>query len=111
VSKKLPQAGTGLGLIGFIQMSGWKPSLDLRKDLAPLGEKPTDAAIAGRMVERLLAVPAAASVVEGVAAYLKSERETAGIHEGDLLAAGEKCEPILRRTAHLILSLPEAQLN
>ncbi len=111
VSKKLPQAGTGLGLLGFIQMSGWQPALALRTELAPLGDKPDDAAIAGKLVERLLAVPADAPVVQGVAAYLKSEREAAGIKEGELLAAGERSEPILRRTAHLILSLPEAQLN
>ena len=111
VSKKLPQAGTGLGLIGFIQLSGWQPKVELHKALASIGTQPNDAAIAGRLVESLLAVPADAPVVAGVTEYLKSQREAAGIKEGELLAAGDKGEPILRRTAHLILSLPEAQLN
>ena len=111
VSKKLPQAGTGLGLIGFIQISGWQPKVELHKALASIGTQPNDAAIAARLSECLLAVPPDASVVEGVTQYLKSQREAAGIQEGQLLSAGEKGEPILRLTAHLILSLPEAQLN
>lgn len=104
-------AGTGIGLLNFIQESGWQPDLDLRASLAPLGAKPSDSAIAGRMIENLLAVPAAPGTLEEVARFLSQERETLGIREGELDSADARAEALLRRTAHLILSLPEAQLN
>ena len=108
---RLPPAGTGLGQLGFIQLSGWKPDLALRKSLAAIAAKPTDAAIASRMLENLLAIPASPESAAAVADFVKTQREAAGLKEGDLAAGDERAEPVLRRTAHLILSLPEAQLN
>jgi hypothetical protein len=44
-------------------------------------------------------------------AFLASERKERKIADGKLLDRGGESERILRRLAHLILSLPEAQLG
>ena len=58
-----------------------------------------------------LAIPPSERVHETVLDFLVAEREAAHIAEGDLLQSPEECAPILARVAHLIFSLPEAQLR
>lgn len=70
-----------------------------------------DAEIVRSMLEALLAIEPPAETYRLVERYLQREREAAGLPEGQLLLGGAASEPILRRLAHLILSLPEAQLH
>lgn len=43
--------------------------------------------------------------------FLENERRQLDVDDGRLLSAGVKAEGVLRRLAHLILSLPEAQVS
>lgn len=71
----------------------------------------SDGKIARTMLDDLLAIAAPPETRREVTAVLREEREAAGIKKGKLVSNPALSEPILRRLAHLILSLPEAQLN
>ena len=60
---------------------------------------------------RILGVAVSSETREGLVDVLRSEREAAGIGEGELLDKPWSAERVLRRLAHVVLSLPEAQLN
>lgn len=71
----------------------------------------SDGKIARAMLADLLAIEAPAETRRAMTKLLTREREKAGIKKGKLLSNPGVSEPILRRLAHLTLSLPEAQLN
>ncbi len=110
------QAGLkGAGSIAYqalrkVQDAGWAPNLNFSARLQHLGAK-TDAEIVGCMLEDLLAVPAPPDTRARLESFLAGERVVLGSHDGHLFEAGFDAELVLRRLAHLILSLPEAQLG
>jgi hypothetical protein len=71
----------------------------------------TDAEIADRMLDDVLAIHAPDDTRARMRAFLTHEREGLGVADGKLLDGGAAAERVLRRLAHLILSLPEAQLE
>jgi uncharacterized protein (DUF1800 family) len=93
-----------------IDAAGWKPNLNFTARMERAGAK-TDAAIADRMLDDLLPIQAPAETRARMRAFLAHERAELGAEDGALLAKGSDAEQILRRLAHLILSLPEAQLG
>jgi len=70
-----------------------------------------DAAMIDTLADELLPVRLSETSRVALLAFLKSERASLGVEDGRLLSVGTKAENVLRRLAHLILSLPEAQLG
>ncbi len=96
--------------LGPLVRPGWQPRLSLARELRALGLS-SDEELARALAERLLAVPPTPALVARVSAFLASERERAGAAPGALLERVSQAEPCLRRGAHFVLSLPEAQLH
>jgi hypothetical protein len=93
-----------------IEASGWKPNPNFTARMQKVGAK-TDAAIADRMLDDLLGISAPADTRARMQAFVAKEREKLGARDGTLLDQGVEGENVLRRLAHLILSMPEAQLE
>ena len=93
-----------------IEAAGWKPNYNFTARMQRAGAK-TDAEIADRMLDDLLAIPAPTETRARMLAFLARERGELEAEDGALLAKGTEAEKVLRRLAHLILSLPEAQLG
>ncbi len=91
------------------QDSGWAPTLNFTVRLQRLGAA-SDAEIVDRMLDELLAIRTPEDTRAKMLAFLTGERVQLSIREGHLLESGPAAERVLRRFAHLILSLPEAQL-
>jgi len=102
----------GLNQLAYIQHTGWQPQVALveqaRKAMA-VG----DARVAAWMAVELLSVEVSldSGVRNAIAAFVAREREAEGITEQAQLLGHAQAEAVLRRTAHFVLSLPEAQLN
>jgi len=102
----------GLNQLAYIQHTGWQPQVALveqaRKAMA-VG----DARVAAWMAVELLSVEVSldSGVRNAIAAFVAREREAEGITEQAQLLDHAQAEAVLRRTAHFVLSLPEAQLN
>jgi uncharacterized protein (DUF1800 family) len=112
-AKSKPKAkagGPAMDILRRIEGSGWYPIVNFRVRCEKAGAR-TDAQIADRMLDDLLAISAPADTRAKMRAFLATEREQRKIAEGALLETGAEAERILRRMAHLILSLPEAQLG
>ncbi len=75
------------------------------------GEVVGDREIVNRLLEAVLAIEAPQETREALVAHLAEEREAARLRADVFLEYPRISEPILRRLMHLILSLPEAQLN
>lgn len=90
--------------------SRYRPRINLSSRLAKF-ERTSDRRIVEFLIEELLATsveePAQALLVE----FLAQERLLLGIEEGHVHESGSLGEALLRRLAHAILSLPEAQLS
>jgi hypothetical protein len=99
----------GLNHIRTIQEQNWTPDIDVRALVEASGAR-TDAAIARALMTRILAVPVEDAVLAAPAAWLAREREARGI-AADHILESEHAEDLLRSFAHLVLSLPEAQLD
>jgi len=69
-----------------------------------------DAAIVDFLCDELLAVEVSDAGRAALAEFLVAERADLGLDDDELLGAGPEAEHVLRRLAHVILSLPEAQL-
>jgi len=102
--------GYAMEILKRIEGSGWSPALNFRVRLEKANAR-TDAQIVERMLDELLAIPAPADTVQRMRAFLEGQRKERKIADGKLLDSGGDAERILRRMAHLILSLPEAQLG
>ncbi len=76
-----------------------------RRDVA------ADEEIVEALVSDLLAVEVSAPSRASTLSLLTAERERAGIEPGELLASRLEAEHVLRRVAHVVLSLPEAHLQ
>jgi uncharacterized protein (DUF1800 family) len=92
------------------EASGWAPTINFSSRMIKVGAK-TDAEIADRMLDDVLAIHAPNDTRARMRAFVAHEREGLGVPEGNLLDGGAAAERVLRRLAHLILSLPEAQLE
>lgn len=100
-----------LAMQAWFEATGWRPErMAFIEDLRAAAVH-TDEAIVAELLDRILAVPPEASSATRVTGQLTEWREAAGIAPGALLEAGERADSLLVRLAHLILSLPEAQLN
>ena len=92
------------------EAAGWTVTINLTARLRTAGAR-TDAEIADRMLDDLLAIRAPEDTRVLVRSFLARERGRMKVADGGLLDAGEEAERVLRRLAHLICSLPEAQLG
>ncbi|MCC6407441.1 MAG: DUF1800 domain-containing protein [Planctomycetes bacterium] len=99
-----------LGQMSRMLSDGYVPAINLCVRMQRAGAQ-SDAAIVERLADELLAVALTPESRAGLVEFLAAERETLGVADGGLLAAGRGAESLLRRLAHLILSLPEAQLS
>jgi len=88
----------------------YRPRVNLCHRMRAQG-RTTDGEIVDRLLGELLALTPPADTRARVLAHFTAEREQAGLPEEDFLADTDRAEPVLRRLAHLILSLPEAQLH
>jgi hypothetical protein len=110
------QAGLkGAGSVAYealrrVKDSGWAPNLNFSARLQHLGAQ-SDAQIVASMLDDLLAVEAPADTRAKLESFLAGERVVLGLRDGHLFEGGFDAETVLRRLAHLILSLPEAQLG
>ncbi len=93
-----------------VEASGWVAPINFSARMQKAGAH-TDAEIADRMVDDLLAIHAPDDTRARMREFLAREREDLKVADGKLLDAGGESERILRRLAHLVLSLPEAQLE
>ncbi len=91
------------------QDSGWAPTLNFTARLQRLGLA-SDDAIVDYVLDELLAIRAPNDTRAKLRAFMTNERVQLSIRDGHLLEAGPAAEHVLRRLAHLVLSLPEAQL-
>ncbi|HTF88358.1 MAG TPA: DUF1800 family protein, partial [Planctomycetota bacterium] len=106
------QGEKGLGGAGLrlMESSRWRRDLDLRDRCRAMGAV-SDEAIVDRLAADLLAVELSAEARVALVEYVRGERVSLGIEAGQLLEKKAYGEATLRELAHLILSLPEAQLN
>ena len=102
--------GQAMQALRRAEAAGWSASINFGSRMAKAGAK-TDAEIADRMLDELLAIRAPDDTRARMRAFLAHEREGLHAADGALLDAGGEGERVLRRLAHLILSLPEAQLE
>jgi uncharacterized protein (DUF1800 family) len=90
--------------------SGWTPAVNFTARMKKDGAF-TDAEIVDRMLADLLAIQAPADTRKQMCDFMSGERARLNVQDGHFLDAGDEAERALRRLAHLILSLPEAQLG
>ncbi len=102
--------GPAFDILRRIENSGWYPALNLRVRMEKAGAR-TDSEIVDRMLDDLLAIRAPDDTRARMREYLATERTQRKLEEGKFLESGGEAERVLRRLAHLILSLPEAQLG
>jgi uncharacterized protein (DUF1800 family) len=109
-AKSSKAGGYALEILRRIEGSGWSSALNFRVRLERADAR-TDAQIVDRMLDDLLAIDAPADTRAKLRAFVASQRKELEIADGKLLDQRGDSERILRRLAHLILSLPEAQLG
>lgn len=97
-------------LVQLMDEIGYRPRMHLCARLARRGLV-TDQEIVDAMLEDLLAIEAPAETRQMLFEALGRERRALGLDEGELLTYLPHGELVLRRLAHRILSLPEAQLG
>lgn len=93
-----------------IGSGGHHPRISLGARLFRSGAS-TDREIVDFMCSSLLAIDTPLETRRMLVAALRTDREAQGIEPGNLVKKNAAAEEVLRRLAHLILSLPEAQLG
>ena len=88
----------------------WRPRLNLGQRFVREGAA-RDRQVIARLCDELLAAPVGSATQRGLEELLRAERDALGIEEGRLLERPDVAEAVLRRVAHVVLSLPEAQLH
>lgn len=102
---------TSMGkLLVAMKRRGYKPKVRLVKALGDVAAG-TDKQVVSAMCDRLLAIDAPPETISMLVGILAQERAAMDVDEGQLQGQARAGERILRRLAHLILSLPEAQLG
>jgi uncharacterized protein (DUF1800 family) len=109
------QHTSGMEMLSYIQSCDWKPELSLcdrvAKALPKHSSGPTDAEIVHLFLGDLVLSAPAAGTAESLEHWLRDRRTELGIAEGALGQRDPKNEQLLRKLAHLVLSLPEAQVD
>ena len=108
--KRRTGAGSALRKLRKLRDAGWRPHVNLSARTRRANAR-TDNRIADVLIDELLAVPVSKASRRAVIDFIASEREALGIDNKRLMRRGLEAERCLRRTAHVILSLPEAHLN
>ncbi len=113
--KAAGQAGSRAGAGAYralkrLELSGWGATINFTSRMQRAGAK-SDSEIVDRMLDELLAIRAPEDTHRNLTEYLARERALLDVRDGNLFDAGAGAEKLLRRLAHLILSLPEAQLG
>ncbi|HIG11787.1 MAG: DUF1800 domain-containing protein [bacterium] len=90
--------------------TSYEPQLNLTWRLSRRNVK-TDGQIVELLLNDLLAIEVPRETSLALTAYFAWVRKDRGLEEGQVLSNPGESEPLLRGLAHLILSLPEAQLN
>jgi hypothetical protein len=90
--------------------SAYRPRISLGARLFRSGSR-SDREIVDFMCTSLLAIETPLETRRMLMAALRTDREAQGLKPGDLVKKSITAEEVLRRLAHLILSLPEAQLG
>ncbi len=88
----------------------WRPRIRLVGLVAQDGAE-TDGEIVELLLDQLLAVPVEIDTRRGLIEFLSEERAALGLEAQGLIEQPFQAEALLRRLAHLVLSLPEAQLH
>ncbi|MFT7679569.1 MAG: hypothetical protein ACI8QC_003573, partial [Planctomycetota bacterium] len=102
---------TSMGkLLVTLERRGYKPRMRLLKGLGDVAAG-TDKEVVSALCDRLLAIDAPSETITMLVGILAQERAALSVDEGQLQDKARAGERILRRLAHLILSLPEAQLG
>jgi hypothetical protein len=104
------EKGLGAAALRLMESSRWRRDLDLRDRCRSAGAT-SDAAIVDRLAADLLAVDLSPEARVALIEFVRGERVSYGVEEGQLLEKKAYGEGTCRELAHLILSLPEAQLN
>ncbi len=97
-------------LVKMLESSGYRPPVNISARLGRSGRR-SDREIVDAMCSSLLAIETPLQTRRMLVVFLREGREALGAEEGALLRVGPRAEHLLRRLAHLILSLPEAQLG
>jgi uncharacterized protein (DUF1800 family) len=100
----------GFAELRGLERIGWRPRIHLAERLRRAGAV-ADGDAVGVLAEMLLGVALAPDTHASLVAFLAEERERSGAGAEDWLDDSDCAEPLLRRLAHRILSLPEAQLD
>jgi hypothetical protein len=107
--------GAAISLLRRLDSTGYLPRIHLCARLRALHPERaadlSDAEIVDALLADLLAIPVPDDTRERMLVYLAAERADRDLREGAWLRDEQTAERILRRVAHLILSLPEAQLH
>jgi uncharacterized protein (DUF1800 family) len=105
-----PEIGGELSALKRLTGEFYYPRLNLGARLSRL-DAASDAQIVDKLADELLPVALSGESRAALLEFLAGERKTLSIADGKLLDSRAKAEDVLRRLAHLILSLPEAQLG
>lgn len=109
-----PNEGGGLfeRALKAMERLGWSPRIHLGARIEHRGAH-TDAEVVDALCEELLAIQVEPGPRAELVDWLENARASASLSEGRFTDRGsvEDGEAVLRRLAHLILSLPEAQLH
>ena len=97
-------------LLRLMDSAGYRPHIHLTSRMQRRGTR-TDRQIVDALLDDLLGIEAPLETRQLLTEHLRTEREQLGIEGGQLLEHLHAAERLLRRLAHLILSLPEAQLG
>jgi len=90
--------------------SGYRPRLNLGARVLQSGVR-EDREVVELLAGTLLAIEAPDTTLDELARLFRAERRAANIESGDWRRSRYELEGLLRRLAHVILSLPEAQVN
>ncbi|MCC7014335.1 MAG: DUF1800 domain-containing protein [Planctomycetes bacterium] len=105
-----PDLGPEMGALKRLTGEFYYPRINLSARATRLGVS-RDGALIEALCDELLPVPLSETSRIALLDFLRAERGALMLEDGKLLSAGAKAEDVLRRLAHLILSLPEAQLG
>ena len=109
IQKRMQERELG-GMRKVLDGKHYWPDINLTARCQEAGAR-TDREIAALLCDELLAVEASDASREALEDFLAAERVELRRSNGALLKAGPESEHALRRLAHLVLSLPEAQLH
>jgi len=97
-------------MMRLIQRVGYRPRMHLTARMLRRGVEDADGVV-DALLEDLLAIEPPPETRALIRAYVDAELEERDIDADELLESGSDSEHLLRDTAHLILSLPEANLG